>query len=111
MARNGRNRQRRLRAARGGLPRRGDRPEFAGNPRLELAERTRAMPYGGIGTMLRLARDVGLTAKLDDELDVVQRPHPYTDADHEALAARDQLRVAAEILTQFADAGRAWTTT
>ena len=32
--------------------------------------------------MLKLAREVGLMAKLDDELDVIQRPHPYTDADH-----------------------------
>ncbi|MCR9075145.1 MAG: IS1380 family transposase [bacterium] len=82
MARNERKLRRRLDTARGGLPRRGDGPEFAGSPRLELAERTRAMPYGGLGTMLKLARDVGLTAKLDDELDVLQRPQPYTDADH-----------------------------
>jgi len=40
------------------------------------------MPYGGVGLMLKLAREVGLVAKLDDELDVLQRPHPYTDADH-----------------------------
>lgn len=40
------------------------------------------MPYGGVGTMLKLARHVGLMAKLDDALDVIQRPHPYTDADH-----------------------------
>lgn len=82
MARNERKLARRLDAARGGQARRSDGPELAGNPRLELAERTRAIPYGGIGTMLKLARDVGLTAKLDDELDVLQRPHPYTDADH-----------------------------
>lgn len=73
---------RRLEAARGGQSRRSTGPEFAGNPRLELAERTRAMPYGGVGVMLKLARDVGLVAKLDDELDVLQRPQPYTDADH-----------------------------
>jgi len=73
---------RRLDAAKGGQKRRGDGPELAGNPRLELAERTRAMPYGGIGTMLKLARDVGLTAKLDAELGVLKNPHPYTDADH-----------------------------
>ncbi len=29
-----------------------------------------------------LARDVGLMAKLDSELGVLERPHPYTDADH-----------------------------
>lgn len=40
------------------------------------------MPYGGVGLMLKLARDVGLMAKLDRELDVLQRPRPYTDADH-----------------------------
>ena len=82
MARDERKLARRLDAAKGGQERRSDGPEFAGNPRLELAERTRAMPYGGIGTMLKLARDVGLMAKLDDELDVLKCPHPYTDADH-----------------------------
>ena len=40
------------------------------------------MPYGGVGTMLELARDVGLKAKLDGELGVLERPHPYIDADH-----------------------------
>ncbi len=39
------------------------------------------MPYGGVGTMLELARDVGPMAKLDSELGVLERPHPYTDAD------------------------------
>lgn len=82
MARDERKLRRRLDAAKGGLAARREGMEFAGNPRLELAERTRAMPYGGIGPMLKLARDVGLVAKLDDELDVIQRPHPYTDADH-----------------------------
>jgi len=82
MARHERKLARRLDAAKGGQQRRSDGPEFAGNPRLELAERTRAMPYGGVGTMLKLAREVGLMARLDEALDVLQRPHPYTDADH-----------------------------
>jgi hypothetical protein len=82
MARDERKLARRLDAAVGGQARRSDGPELAGNPRLELAERTRAMAYGGVGTMLKLARHVGLLAKLDDALDVIQRPHPYTDADH-----------------------------
>ena len=82
MARDERKLARRLEAAKGGQERRGDGPELAGNPRLELAERTRAMPYGGIGTMLKLARDVGLTAKLDEQLGVLKCPHPYTDSDH-----------------------------
>lgn len=82
MARDERKLARRLHTAEGGQARRGEGPEFAGNPRLELAERTRAIPYGGVGVMLKLARDVGLVAKLDDELDVLKRPHPYTDSDH-----------------------------
>ena len=73
---------RRSGAAKGGQKRRGAGPEFAGNPRLEIAERIRAMPYGGVGLMLKLARDVGLMEKLNEELDVLQRPQPYTDADH-----------------------------
>lgn len=82
MARDERKFRRRLDAAKGGQARRTHGRELAGNPRLELAERTRAMPYGGIGTMLKLAREVGLLEKLDDQLEVIQRPHPYTDADH-----------------------------
>ena len=82
MARDERKLRRRLDAAKGGQARRTQGRELAGNPRLELAERTRAMPYGGIGTMLKLAREVGLLEKIDHELDVIQRPHPYTDADH-----------------------------
>lgn len=82
MARDERKLRRRLDAAKGGQAPRSEGFEFTGNPRLEFAERTRAMPCGGIGTMLKLARDVGLVEKLDDELDVIQRPHPYTDAAH-----------------------------
>jgi len=82
MAREERKLARRLEAAEGGQERRSEEPEFTGNPRYEFAERTRAMPYGGVGLMLKLARDVGLVAKLDEELDVLRRPHPYTDADH-----------------------------
>lgn len=82
MARDERKLAQRLEEAMGGQERRSDGPEFAGNPRYEFAERTRAMPYGGIGVMLKLAREVGLVAKLDDQLDVLKRPSPYTDADH-----------------------------
>ncbi len=81
MVRDERKLARRLDAAKGGQKRRSHGPELAGNPRLEMAERTRAMPYGGVGTMLELARDVGLMAKLDSELGVLDRPYPYTDAD------------------------------
>jgi hypothetical protein len=83
MARDERKLARRLDAAKGGQsPRQGGGPEFAGNPRFEFAERTRAMPYGGVGLMLKLAREIGLVDKLNQRLDVLQRPHPYTDADH-----------------------------
>ncbi len=46
------------------------------------------MPYGGVGTILELARDVGPMAKLDNELGVLERPHPYTDADQVMNIAR-----------------------
>jgi hypothetical protein len=82
MARSERKLRKRLQQAKGGQARRRRGSELSGNARLEFAERMRAIPYGGVGTMLKLARDVGLMAKLDDELDVLQRPHPYTDADH-----------------------------
>lgn len=82
MARRERETAQRLDAARGGQKRRSDGPEMAGNPRLELAERIRAIPHGGIGTILKLARDVGLVDKLDAELGLIKRPQPYTDSDH-----------------------------
>jgi hypothetical protein len=82
MARDEQKLARRLEAAEGGQQRRSNGPELAGNPRFEFAERTRAIPYGGAGLMLKLARDVGLTRRLDESLDVLRRPRPYTDSDH-----------------------------
>jgi hypothetical protein len=81
MAREQQKLARRLEAAEGGQEPRGG-PELSGNPRFEFAQRTRAMPYGGIGLMLKLARECGLVAKLNDELHVLKRARPYTDADH-----------------------------
>ena len=82
MERRERKLQRRLDEAKGGQAAKRVGSEFRGRPRLEFAERTRAIPYGGVGTMLKLARELGLMAKLDAELRVLKRPHPYTDADH-----------------------------
>ncbi|HJL22384.1 MAG TPA: hypothetical protein RMH80_09145, partial [Polyangiaceae bacterium LLY-WYZ-15_(1-7)] len=83
LARDERKIRRRLKDAKGGqAPRRGYKPEFSGNPKYEYSERTRAMPYGGAGLMLKLARDVGLAKKLNDELMVLKWPRPYTDFDH-----------------------------
>jgi hypothetical protein len=48
----------------------------------EMSERTRAIPYGGIGAMLRLAEKSGLVGRLNAGLGVVQRPRPYRDSDH-----------------------------
>ena len=64
MARDERKLARRLDAAKGGEGRRCDGPEFAGNPRLEFAERTRAIPYGGIGTMLWIHRGIRIRIRI-----------------------------------------------
>jgi len=80
MARDERKIRRRLDDAMGGQKRRSAGPEFAGNPRLEFAERTRAMAYGGVGVMLKLARGkAGRNRVFADELDML-RAAGYTEA-------------------------------
>lgn len=76
---------RRLERAQGGQEPRGDgrRPEFRGaTVRYEGADRVRAMPYGGLGMMHDLARQVGLVAALDAGLNILKQPRPYFDSDH-----------------------------
>jgi hypothetical protein len=74
---------RRLEAAEGGQWPRGEGPEFSSRGLVyEIAERNDAIPYGGIGVMLRLAEVVGLVEMLNTHLDVLHRPRPYRDSDH-----------------------------
>lgn len=75
--------QRRLAKVLGGREPRGEGPEMAaGTIRYELAERTSAIPYGGIGALHQLARTVGLVDALDTRLPILKRRRPYSEADH-----------------------------
>jgi len=64
-------------------------PREEGEPELtkqqihyEMAERTRAIPCGGIGAVHQLVQSVGLAERIDDELGVLKQPRPYQDSDH-----------------------------
>ena len=59
------------------------RPMFAAaNIRYELADRTRAIAHGGIGSMHLLARKVGLIDAIDRELQLLKVHLPYHESDH-----------------------------
>jgi hypothetical protein len=64
-------------------PRREGRPEFGGpRPTYEMAERIEAIPYGGIGIIHDLVRQVGLPAQIDSALELLKRHRPYLESDH-----------------------------
>ena len=52
------------------------------NIRYELAERTRGMTYGGIGSMLLLVRKLGLADAIDRRLQLLKIHLPYHESDH-----------------------------
>jgi hypothetical protein len=59
------------------------RPMLAGgNIQYQLAERTRAIAHGGIGSIHLLARKVGLIDAIDRELHVLKVHLPYHESDH-----------------------------
>ena len=59
------------------------RPMFAaGNIRYDLADRTRAIAHGGIGSIHLLARKVGLVDTIDRELHLLKVHLPYHESDH-----------------------------
>ena len=58
-------------------------PMFAAsNLHYEMAERTQAMNYGGIGAVHRLAQRVGLVEDLDRSLSLLKVHLPYHESDH-----------------------------
>lgn len=66
-----------------GLPEDVSKPMFtASNIEFELAERTRAISYGGIGLMHQLARESGLVEAIDDRLHLLKIHVPYHESDH-----------------------------
>ena len=59
------------------------RPVFtAPDIRYEIADRTRAVGSGGIGTLHALARQVGLIDAIDRRLHLLPFPFPYRESDH-----------------------------
>ena len=52
------------------------------NIRYDLAERTRGMTHGGIGSMLQLAQKLGLAKAIDDNLHILKVHLPYHESDH-----------------------------
>ena len=60
-----------------------DRPMLRpANIQYELAERTRGMTYGGIGSMLLLVRKLGLAEAIDRRLHLLKIHLPYHESDH-----------------------------
>jgi len=54
----------------------------ASNIRYELADRTRAVSYGGIGLVHRLVRQTGLIEAIDRRLHLLKIHLPYHESDH-----------------------------
>ncbi len=48
----------------------------------ELAQRTRAIPCGGVGAIMRLVDSVGLPAAIDEHARILKIARPYRDSDH-----------------------------
>jgi hypothetical protein len=60
-----------------------DRPMMtASNIHYEMAERSRGIAHGGIGTMHALARRIGLIDAIDDKLHLLLIHMPYHESDH-----------------------------
>jgi hypothetical protein len=67
----------------------GTEPVEHGKPELQasgityqLAERSRAIPYGGVGAIMRLVEKVGLVSALNERLGILKMARPYRDSDH-----------------------------
>jgi hypothetical protein len=58
-------------------------PEFnAPRAKYEIAQRVRAVPYGGLAALHDLVREIGLPELLDSQLGILKRARPYQDSDH-----------------------------
>lgn len=83
----GSRKQKILRRLEAALDRRTDEGQLgpvmsASNIHYELADRTNAIAHGGIGAIHKLARKVGLTRRIDEELQILKAHKPYHDSDH-----------------------------
>lgn len=64
-------------------PREQGRPELRGSGIVyEMAQRTRAIPCGGVGAIMRLVDSVGLPAAINERARVLKMARPYQDSDH-----------------------------
>ena len=54
----------------------------ASNIQYEMSQRTRAISYGGIGLMHKLAREIGLVNAIDKNLHLLKLHIPYHESDH-----------------------------
>ncbi len=54
----------------------------ATNIKYELADKTQAMSYGGIGLMHKLAQNIGLIDSIDNHLHLLKLHLPYHESDH-----------------------------
>lgn len=54
----------------------------ASNIKYELAERTQAINYGGIGLIHQIARQSGLIGAIDQNLELLKIHRPYHESDH-----------------------------
>lgn len=53
-----------------------------GNTRYELAEKTRAIAFGGIGAIHQLVQRLGLPKRIDESLRLLKIHQPYHESDH-----------------------------
>jgi hypothetical protein len=54
----------------------------ASNIRFEMAERSRAVNYGGIGAIHLMGQKLGLAQEIDGRVQLFKRHLPYHESDH-----------------------------
>ena len=53
-----------------------------GNYHYEMAERTQALPFGGIGAMHQLVRNLKLDREINQRVKLLKIHNPYHESDH-----------------------------
>ena len=66
----------------------------ASNIHYEMAERSRAVNYGGIGAMHLMGQKLGLAEEIDARVQLLKRHLPYQESDH--VAASDTKALVSE---------------
>lgn len=61
----------------------GEKPVLgARNIKYEISDKTRAINYGGMGAVHKLAVDVGLVEGIDEQIELLKIHRPYHESDH-----------------------------